>query len=111
MVGHWHGDMPGLTQESSLLATSEGCPRQIVRYTSKVYGFQCHFEFTQDSIEGMIENCGYELEQYKGLPYIETAEQLRSHDYTSINKMLFMFLDTIKKDFNGEDAVLLDKML
>jgi len=103
--------MPGLTQESSLLATSEGCPRQIVRYTSKVYGFQCHFEFTQDSIEGMIENCGYELEQYKGLPYIETAEQLRSHDYTSINKMLFMFLDTIKKDFNGEDAVLLDKML
>src|SRR6185436_12614335 len=26
-VGHWHGDMPGLTPESKVLATSLGCPR------------------------------------------------------------------------------------
>ena len=56
-VGHWHGDMPGLTPESKILATSEGCPRQIVKYTPKVYGFQCHFEFNMDAIEGMILNC------------------------------------------------------
>ncbi len=91
--------MPGLTPESVLLATSEGCSRQIVRYTPKVYGFQCHFEFTKDSIEGMISNCGHELEEYKNLPYIETAEQLRAHDYGQINKMLFSFLDAIKKNF------------
>ena len=37
-VGHWHGDMPGLTSESKVLAVSEGCPRQIVRYSPKIYG-------------------------------------------------------------------------
>ncbi len=92
-VGHWHGDMPGLTPESKVLATSEGCPRQVVRYAPKIYGFQCHFEFTPEAIEGMIQNNAHELEDYKGLPYIETAEQLRSHDYSEMNKLLFEFLD------------------
>ncbi len=92
-VGHWHGDMPGLTKESKILTASEGCPRQIVRYTPKVYGFQCHFEFTPDAIEGMIENNSHELVQYKDLPYIENAEKLRSHDYSEMNKLLFKFLD------------------
>ncbi len=96
MVGHWHGDMPGLTPESKVLATSEGCPRQIVRYSPKIYGFQCHFEFTPESIEGMIQNCGHELEEYKSLPYIETAEKLRTNDYGPINAKLFAFLDYMK---------------
>jgi GMP synthase (glutamine-hydrolysing) len=95
MVGHWHGDMPGLTPESKILATSEGCPRQIVRYTPKVYGFQCHFEFTPKAIEGMIENNAHELEEYKGLPYIQTAEQLRANDYSEMNNLLFDFLDKL----------------
>lgn len=95
MVGHWHGDMPGLTPESKILATSEGCPRQIVRYTPKIYGFQCHFEFTPEAIDGMIQNNAHELAEYKGLPYIETAEQLRSHNYTEMNQLLFNFLDSI----------------
>jgi GMP synthase (glutamine-hydrolysing) len=95
MVGHWHGDMPGLTAESKILATSEGCPRQIVRYTPKIYGFQCHFEFTPEAIEAMIENNTHELENYKGMPYIETAEQLRSHDYSEMNNLLFSFLDKV----------------
>ncbi len=95
MVGHWHGDMPGLTPESKILAVSEGCPRQIVRYASKIYGFQCHFEFTPEAIEGMIENNAHELEQYKDLPYIQTAEQLRKNDYSGMNELLFTFLDKI----------------
>ncbi len=94
-VGHWHGDMPGLTPEAKVLATSDGCPRQIVRYTPTIYGFQCHFEFTPEAIEGMIQNNAHELEQYKGLPYIETAEQLRTHDFTEINNILYRFLDYI----------------
>ncbi len=95
MVGHWHGDMPGLTPESKILATSEGCPRQIVRYTSKIYGFQCHFEFNIDAINGMIENNSHELEEYKNLPYIQTADQLKAYDYSEMNKSLFNFLDKL----------------
>lgn len=92
-VGHWHGDMPGLTPDSEILAYSAGCPRQVVRYSPNVYGFQCHFEFTPEAIEGMIQNCGYELEQYKSLPYIESAEILRAHDFHAMNQRLLTFLD------------------
>lgn len=94
-VGHWHGDMPGLTTESKVLATSAGCPRQVVRYTPKIYGFQCHFEFTPDAIEAMIKNNAGELRKYQGLPYIQTREQLRGYDHSEMNKFLFTFLDKI----------------
>lgn len=94
-VGHWHGDMPGLTPESKILATSEGCPRQIVKYTPKVYGFQCHFEFTPEVVEMMIENSTEELEQYKALPYVESQKELRAHDYRQMNELLFQFLDEL----------------
>ncbi len=101
-VGHWHGDMPGLTPTTVVLAASKGCPRQVVRYSPKIYGFQCHFEFTPDSIEGMIENCSNELEQYKDLPYIENADALRRHDYTPINNKLFAFLDYMQSLHDSE---------
>ncbi|HAM96286.1 MAG: Glutamine amidotransferase [candidate division WS6 bacterium GW2011_GWC1_36_11] len=95
-VGHWHGDMPGLTQDSKVLAYSEGCPRQIVRYTPNIYGFQCHFEFTKTAVEGMVENCGNELEKYRDNPYVETHEELLSHDFEEMNEKLFIFLDYLK---------------
>lgn len=98
-VGHWHGDMPGLTSDSEILAYSEGCPRQIVRYMPKVYGFQCHFEFTKESVEGMIKNCSNELEAYKDLPYIQQAEVLRGNDYKVMNELLFKFLGLFIEDF------------
>ena len=101
-VGHWHGDMPGLTPKSAVLAFSKGCPRQIVRYSPKIYGFQCHFEFTKESMEGMINNSSHELEQYKLLPFIETATELRSHDYDSINVLLFKFLDYMQGQFDSK---------
>lgn len=92
-VGHWHGDMPGLTAESEVLAFSAGCPRQIVRYTPNVYGFQCHLEFTTAAIENMIANCGDELQKFAGKPYIETENQLRQNDYAAMNELLFQLLD------------------
>jgi GMP synthase (glutamine-hydrolysing) len=92
-VGHWHGDMPGLTEDSKVLATSEGCPRQIVQYSSRVYGFQSHLEFNPEVIEALIENSLDELEEYKDLPYIQSIDELRSNDYLEMNKILFNFLD------------------
>jgi GMP synthase (glutamine-hydrolysing) len=96
-VGHWHGDMPGLTKDAKILAYSEGCPRQILKYASKIYGFQCHFEFTHESIEEMINNNAQELIDYKSLPYVENASMLRKHTYSDINSLLFKFLSTQQK--------------
>ena len=92
-AGHWHGDMPGLTKDAVVLAYSEGCPRQVIWYASKVYAFQCHFEFTPDAIEGMIKHCEHEL-SVSDLPYIQTAAQLRNNDYQEANEMLFKFLNS-----------------
>jgi len=99
-VGHRHGDMPWLTETAVVLATSEGCPRQIVRYLPNVYGFQCHFEFTPPAIEGMIANSSDELESYKDLTYIRSAQQLRNYDYIPINNLLFIFLDYMETVHN-----------
>ncbi|KKP67134.1 MAG: Glutamine amidotransferase class-I [Candidatus Roizmanbacteria bacterium GW2011_GWA2_35_19] len=92
-VGHWHGDMPGLTPDTKILATSKGCPRQIVRFSPKIYGFQCHFEFTPESMADMIKNNAQELNHYKNWPFIESAETLRKHDFSEMNNLLFKFLD------------------
>ena len=92
-VGHWHGDMPGIGPNGVILAQSEGCPRQIVRYAPNVYGFQCHMEFTPEAIEGMIAHCSHELKEYANLPFIQNSVVLRSQNYSGMNQKLFQFLD------------------
>jgi len=91
--GHWHGDMPGLTASTLVLATSAGCPRQIVCYSPHAYAFQCHLEFTPATIEGMIANNSAELERYQHLPYVARAESMRGYDYRAMNTLLTRFLD------------------
>ncbi|HHQ2899369.1 TPA: type 1 glutamine amidotransferase [Bacillus cereus] len=94
-VGHWHNDMPGLTKNSKILAFSEGCPRQIVEYSELVYGFQCHMEFTPELIELLIQHSEQELEKYKENRFVQSPEQLRKNDYTTMNSQLYTFLDKL----------------
>lgn len=94
-VGHWHGDMPGLTPNSRVLATSAGCPRQIVRYAPRAYGFQCHLEFTAESIRGIVAASADELERYAGRPFVQAPRQLLVNDYRPANEALFGFLDRL----------------
>jgi len=94
-VGHWHNDMPGLTAQSVVLATSAGCPRQIVQYSDKVYGFQCHMEFTADAVEGLIQHSEQELAEAKGKPFIRSVDEMRAYDYQQMNEKLWSFLDKL----------------
>lgn len=95
-VGHWHNDMPGLTPEAKIIAYSEGCPRQIVAYSERVYGFQCHMELTPDVVELLIAHSDKELSQAAEYRFINTPEELRAHDYSEMNKVLFTFLDKLE---------------
>lgn len=97
-VAHWHGDMPGLTKEAQLLAYSEGCPRQIIRYTPRVYGFQCHFEFNKEAVEGMVRNCAADFKTAG--KYIQDEAMLLDYPYEEINKKLFIFLSHVENSFN-----------
>lgn len=94
-VGHWHNDMPGLTDESKILAFSEGCPRQIVEYSDLVYGFQCHMEFTKELIELLIQHSKQELDNHQNNRFVQSPEQLRKNDYTSMNNQLYSFLSKL----------------
>ena len=96
LVGHWHGDMPGIPAGAKLLAASEGCPRQVIAYETGIYGFQCHFEFTPEAIEGMITHCKKELDDLLGRPFVQSVEQLRKNEYAEMNHLLFTFLDQME---------------
>ncbi|NVN42528.1 gamma-glutamyl-gamma-aminobutyrate hydrolase family protein [Asaia siamensis] len=94
-VGHWHNDMPGLTPQATILATSAGCPRQIVQYAPLVFGFQCHLEFTRDLVELLIDASQMELRQLADRPFVQPPETLRAHDYRDMNTRMFAFLDCL----------------
>lgn len=89
-VIHWHNDMPGLTHSAEILAYSEGCPRQIVKYGKKIYGFQCHLEITLEGIKEMIKAVPEDIKPSK---FTQSENQLLDNDYTSINNTMKKILD------------------
>lgn len=93
-VIHWHNDMPGLTSESKLLAYSIGCPRQIIRYQSNVYGLQCHLEITREGIETMIQAVPDDLKPSR---FTQTADELLSQDYHAINENMVKILERMAR--------------
>ena len=103
-VGHWHNDMPGLTANAAILAYSEGCPRQIVAYSDLAYGLQCHMEFTPDVVEQLIAHSEIDLSQAAAYRFVDNAETLRAHDYSEMNKALFIFLDKLEAHYNSVKA-------
>lgn len=94
-VGHWHNDMPGLTENARILAYSEGCPRQIIEYGPLVYGFQCHMEFTLDVVERLIAASESELATSTERRFVQQPAALRANDYGQMNQKLFGFLDKL----------------
>lgn len=91
-VTHWHNDMPGLTENAVILAESEGCPRQIIRYDENVYGFQCHLEITYRGMKEMIKNCLIDLTLDR---YVQDSKTLLDQDYENINNMMVNILDRL----------------
>lgn len=94
-VGHWHNDMPGLTPEAEIIAWSEGCPRQIVAYSERVYGFQCHMELTPEVVELLIAHSEKELQRAADFRFVQSPDELRANDYSEMNRKLFTFLDKL----------------
>lgn len=103
-VGHWHNDMPGLTENAKIIAFSEGCPRQIVEYSNLVYGFQCHMEFTRDVIELLIAASEAELKSLLDRRFVQQPDVLRANDYDDMNRQLFGFLDSLVDEYRAVGA-------
>lgn len=92
-MGCWHHYMPGLTHNSEVLAYSDGCPHQIIRYGKFAYGFQTHMEMNKETVEAIIDSEKDEIKE-KG-PYIRSEEEMLSYDYSEMNRLLESFLDNI----------------
>lgn len=95
--GHWHGDMPGLTKDAVVLATSQGCPRQIIRFSPKHYAFQAHLEFDPDAVNLLIAADGEDVleEQSQKLLFVQKPEAIRAYNYQEMNTKLYAFLDSL----------------
>ena len=91
-VGHWHDDMPGILPTSKVIAYSEGCPRQIVEYSDTVYGFQCHLEFTKDSVQELIASA-FDGNLVKNNKWVQEATEIMAFNTNHMNNLLYQFLD------------------
>ena len=98
IVGHWHSDMPGLTDTAKVLATSKGCPRQIIKYSEKHYGFQCHLEFTKALTELLIYSEKTLEQDSQTLPFVQSSQTIRNNSYDEMNNLLYKFLDKLTKE-------------
>lgn len=100
-VGHWHNDMPGLTSECNVLASSEGCPIQIVSYSNLVYGFQCHMELTTEVVSLLIESEDDLASKSKNHKFVQDPETILAYDYSEMNAKLFEFLNKITSAYKA----------
>ena len=91
--------MPGLTEDTVVLATSQGCPRQIIRFSPKHYAFQNHLEFDSEAVDLLIAADGEEVlkEQSSKLTFVQNPQDIRDYDYREMNAKLYAFLDSLTK--------------
>ena len=99
ITGHWHGDMPRLSEDAVVLTTSQGCPRQIIRFSSKHYAFQAHLEFDPEAVDLLIASDGEDVleEQSQNLDFVQQPDVIRNYDYREMNAKLYAFLDSLTK--------------
>ena len=99
-TGHWHGDMPGLTEDAVVLATSQGCPRQMIRFSPKHYAFQAHLEFDPEAVDLLIAADGEDVieEQSQKLTFVQNPQAIRDYDYREMNAKLYEFLASLTKE-------------
>lgn len=103
LVGHWHNDMPGILPSTTVLASSAACPRQIVEYSELIYGFQCHLEFTKESMRELVK-AGFDASLLASEPWVQNQETLLETDTRVMNELLFVFLDSLVESYKKSQA-------
>lgn len=104
-ASQWHNDMPGLGKRGTVLAESEGCPRQIVRYGYLIYGLQCHMEFTHDLIVSVMEaeGTGDFLDKSRKYRFVQSTEEILSFDTAEMNRQLSGIMDRLAEAYRGNE--------
>jgi GMP synthase-like glutamine amidotransferase len=60
-AGHWHSDTFDLPAGIEPVLSSDGCRNQAFVYREHVVGLQFHLEWTLESLEALVGECGGDL--------------------------------------------------
>lgn len=93
---HWHGDTFDLPSRCVRLLQSEACLNQgFATESGTIFGLQCHLEATPESVQKLINACGYELVSKK---WIQSPGQILTEKrfYLENKAILWKLLDAIE---------------
>lgn len=94
-VFHWHGDTYDIPPHCEHLFQTPNCRNQAFLYNNKVLGLQFHFEVTESTLTGMVENGKNELKKSET---VQSAEEILSTTgyINNNNKMMYSILDRLE---------------
>jgi GMP synthase-like glutamine amidotransferase len=98
MAFHWHGDTFSIPQHGGRkLAYSDACDDQAFEI-GRAIGLQFHLEFSKESIEHLIKNCGGEL--VSG-PHVQDAAAIRAGlgNLSETDRLMHLLLDSIETEY------------
>jgi GMP synthase-like glutamine amidotransferase len=95
---HWHGDTFSIPLYCQPIAYSEVCENQAFQYSDRVVGLQFHLEYTTESIQSMILNCGNELTEE---PYVQAPEKMLAYSSYLVHnqQLLFGLLSALENQY------------
>ncbi|HEY9247383.1 MAG TPA: type 1 glutamine amidotransferase [Candidatus Methanoperedens sp.] len=96
---HWHGDTFRIPPGAVRMAGSEGCTNQAFEY-GRVIGLQFHLEYSEKSIDFMLQNCSDEIADWK---YIQKQDEITSHisNVNKIKEILNTLLDNMEREYGN----------
>jgi GMP synthase-like glutamine amidotransferase len=94
MAFHWHGDTFSIPPGAVRLAGSDACANQAFCFGGHVLGLQFHLDYSHQSIQKMVDNCGDEL---VAAPTIQPAAELTGDraKTAELKGLLYRLLDAM----------------
>ncbi|MGD8779179.1 MAG: hypothetical protein PVH88_09500 [Ignavibacteria bacterium] len=92
---HWHGDMPGVNNNATLIGSSAGCSNQGFIYSEKVAWLQFHMEISRKDMDALSKFDEKTLKEES--KYVMPIEEIRNHNFDEMNNYMKLLLDNLIK--------------
>ena len=101
-VFHWHGETFTLPPEAHHLARSAACNHQAFQLAGKaVNGLQFHLETTSESLRGMVQHCGEELQVSYTIQSAESLLASPPEAFVAVNQLMARLLQYLTTHQSG----------
>ena len=101
-VFHWHGETFTLPPGAHHLARSAACNHQAFQLAGKaVIGLQFHLETTPESLRGMVQHCGEELQVSDTIQSAESLLASPPEAFVTVNQLMARLLQYLTTHQSG----------